>query len=224
MRELVKDQPRELAIGVVDEGVQQRVGERVTGQHPERRIRRHAVDADLEPERLQALGEGGRFGLVVVAAVADAADDREAPSLQRQAQFGCGDHVPERRTALQVGVAAVARVVGLAQRADGEIADPLTEFEPRFQGRARGRVGEPFGHRLRRAHDREVAADRLRVVAERAAARAQADRAGRQQRHANGSETRHAKDPPATLHDTAVSAGRTSHAPAPAGCTSTRQS
>ena len=83
---------------------------------------------------------------------------------------------------MQVGVAAIAGVVGLAELADGEVADPLREHEPLLQRRARRRIGEPLRHRPRRLEQREVAGRRLRVVADRAAARGQADAGAGQQR------------------------------------------
>ena len=54
VRELMEDQARQLAFGVVDEGAQQRV---TAGPvHPaERRIGRHAIDADLKPLSAQCL-------------------------------------------------------------------------------------------------------------------------------------------------------------------------
>ena len=66
-----------------------------------------------------------------------------------------------------------------------EIADALAQFEPLLQRGWRRRIGEPFGHRLRAAHQREVTVDRLREIADGAAARGQANRAASEQ-HCSG--------------------------------------
>ncbi|MNT14245.1 hypothetical protein D3C72_1492400 [compost metagenome] len=180
MRQLVEHEARQLALGVADEGGQQRIA--AGPVHPAQRgIRRHGVHGHFEAIRLLRLGLGFRGGFVVVAAVTHAARDREAPALERERVRRRGHHVPHGGGAMQVGIRGVARVVGQAEFARCETADALREFELGLERRAHGRIGQPFGHGLGRAQDVEVAVGRLPVVAEVGAAR-QEKRAGQCQR------------------------------------------
>jgi hypothetical protein len=70
----VEHEPRELEVGVADERRQERVVEPA-----ERRVRRDAADVDVEALGLESRRLGTRLGLAEVAAVVDAAGDREAP-------------------------------------------------------------------------------------------------------------------------------------------------
>ncbi|MNT46712.1 hypothetical protein D3C72_1833790 [compost metagenome] len=77
VRQFVEDQPRQLALRQVDEGIEQRVVEIA-----QRRIGGDAGNVGLEPVAAQAPRILLGIGLGVVAAVADAADDGEAPLAQ----------------------------------------------------------------------------------------------------------------------------------------------
>ncbi|MNN51116.1 hypothetical protein D3C81_1657350 [compost metagenome] len=77
MRQLVEDQPRQFALGQVDEGIEQRVVEIA-----QRRIGGDACHVRFQAVTAQALRVLFGIGLRVVAAVADAADDGEAPLAQ----------------------------------------------------------------------------------------------------------------------------------------------
>ena len=106
----MKNQPRQFAIGVTDEGVEQRVAARPV-EPAQRRIGRHTINADLQPGLLQRSGLGARLGLTKVAPVADATRHRKTPGLELERQLGRGHQVPDHRAALQVGITLVAGVV-----------------------------------------------------------------------------------------------------------------
>jgi hypothetical protein len=165
VRELVEHDARQLAFRVADEGGQQRIA--AGPVHPAQRgVRRHGVHGHFHVEHTQGFGFGLGRGLVVIAAVAHAACDREAPALERERIRRRGHHVPDRGGAVQVGIRLVAPVVGQAELGHGEAADALREFELGLERRRHGRVREPFGHGLGGPHDADVAAGRLPVVAE----------------------------------------------------------
>jgi hypothetical protein len=165
VRQLVEHEARELALGVADEGRQQRIA--AGPVHPaERGIGGHGVHGHFEVERALRLGFGLGSRFAVVATVAHAARYREAPALERERVRRRGHHVPYRGGAVQVGVRLVAPVVGQAEFARSEAADALREFELGLERRRRGRVGQPLGHGLGGPHDADVAAGGLPVVAE----------------------------------------------------------
>ena len=225
VRQLVEDEAGQLALGIVDEGVEQRVGEPVAGQLAEGGVGGHRIDRDLEALRPQRRGFGLRAGLGVVAAVADAADDGKAPGLELEAQLGRGDHVPDRGRALQVGVAAIAGVVGLAELDDREIAHALGEGQPLLEPGRRRCIGQPLRHWPRGLGEVEMAGHGARVVAEGAATRGGADHGARDQGRGDESADADACHGPAAppSHAAAVAATAAAGTGA-AGSTSTRQS
>ena len=82
---------------------------------PQRRVRRHAVDAHVESAAPQTFGEAAGPPLDEVAAIRDAADDRVAPLLRVDRELGRRDHVPHHVGPAHIGVAAIAAVVRQTQ-------------------------------------------------------------------------------------------------------------
>ncbi len=197
VRQFVKDQARQFAFGAVDEGVEQRVAADPVAP-AQRRIGRHAVDADVVALGTQSGSEGIGLSTVEVAAVADAAGDRVAPGLQVQRQRRCRHHVPHRGRSLQIGIGAVAGVVGQLQHLHGKVAHLPGQVQPLLQRGLRVALGQPVVHRFGARHQVEVAANRLAVVVQVATAAAQAQRAGGQQQGAAQPQAGH--QPAATRH------------------------
>ena len=73
------------------------------------------------------VGHGGVA--VVIPAIGHAADDEETPFLELDRQLGRGKYVPHRKGALEIGIDAIAAVVGQAQLARGIDANAARIFQ-----------------------------------------------------------------------------------------------
>ena len=176
----MEHQAHEVALGPVHEGGQQRVAAEPV-QVAQRGVRRHAIHRHLQPLRGQRARLGLRAGLGEIAAVADAAREWKAPAVQRQRIGRRRHHVPHGGGAAQVGVAAVAGVVGQVQRVHGEGAGALRQLQPLAQRRRGGVVGDPRRQRAGRLHQRQVPAQALPVVAQLAVLRATSQQPGQRE-------------------------------------------
>ena len=103
VRDLVKQQSRELGVGAAEEGIQHRVAQPTEG-----RVRGGTGDRDLEPVLAHAVREALGTGAAKVAPVGDAAGDRKAPGPRMNAQLGRRDDIPDDDVSLQVEILAVA--------------------------------------------------------------------------------------------------------------------
>ena len=198
VRQFVEDQARQFAFGAVDEGVEQRVAADPVAP-AERRIGRHAVHADIHAAGAQLRRQRVGLGAVEVAAVADTAGHRVAPGLQRQRQGRRGHDVPDRRRTLQVGIAAIAAVVGQLQHLHREVAHLLRQGQSLLQRGRRVRTSQPVVHRLGARHQVHVAGHGLAVVAQVGAAAAQAQRAQGQRDGAGEPQAGHQPASPAHI-------------------------
>ena len=163
VRQLVDDQPGQLAFRVSDEGVEQRVAPGPV--HPAQcGIGGNTVHTHLQALRLQRGGFGLGVDLAEIPPVPDTARHGETPGLELQRQRRRGHHVPDHGFALQVGITVVTGVVGQAQVGSSKTADALRQRQPGLERRGGGRVVEPGGDGFSRVHELQVALDRLRVV------------------------------------------------------------
>mmetsp|Transcript_6285 Transcript_6285/g.25385 ORF Transcript_6285/g.25385 Transcript_6285/m.25385 type:complete len:445 (-) Transcript_6285:2581-3915(-) len=177
--QLVEEHGGQLALGVADEGIQQRVASEEAAP-AQAGVGGNSLHLHLPALGLQPLGLPLGFIGLEPALVAGAAHHRVAPGLQVQAEGRGRHHVPHRRRTMQVGIAAVAVVVRQSQALAGEIAHLLAQPQALGQVRRRGRVGQHLGHGAGAAQDAEMPAGGLAPVADGAAA-AQAQRQREQQ-------------------------------------------
>ncbi len=117
VRQLMKQHGHELHVVPAQHRAQDRVP-----QLAERRIRRHAADRDIETARSQPPRLALGVRLLEIAAVADAARDRETPGLRLQRKLGRREDVPHDVVALDVGVGPVGIVVRQPELVDRELA------------------------------------------------------------------------------------------------------
>ena len=130
----MKDQPCQLALGVVDEGIEQRVTPRPV--HPAQRgVRRHTVDTNLQPLSRQLGRQRAGLRLVKVPTVAHTPHHGETPGLQGERQLGSRHHIPDHGAALQIGITVVAGVVRQTQVCHRKASNLLRQGEPGFEFR-----------------------------------------------------------------------------------------
>jgi hypothetical protein len=127
----------------------------------ERGIRCDSAHRDIEAPAAQRFRKAARAAFDEIAAISDAADDRVAPLLGVDGEFGRGDDIPHHVAAPDVRVTAVAAVVGQAQLAAGKIAYREYRLELRAQGR-RGRcISDHAGDGFALGHQGKLAFDAL---------------------------------------------------------------
>ena len=107
VRELVKDEARELGVAVADESRQDRIVEPA-----ERRIRRHAGHVNVVPFGHQAGRLGAGIGFGEIAPILNTSGNRKAPLPRRQRQRRCCKHIPDDIGTPDVGITRVAAIFG----------------------------------------------------------------------------------------------------------------
>ena len=137
VRQLVEDKPRELGVRPVHDPARQGVVEPA-----ERRVGGHAADVDVLPPGPQPLGKAQCLGLLEVAPVGHAARHGETPGPGRQGELGGGDDGPGDVAPAEVGVRAVAAVVGQAEGPAREVPRRRRILEPGAEPLRGRRVGD----------------------------------------------------------------------------------
>ena len=118
MRKLVEDEACDLGIGIADERREHRIGEIA-----KRRIGRHATHVHVIALGGKLRRFGARFFLREVASVIDAARDRKAPLPGGKRERRRREYVPQDESPVELGVSAVARVLGQPELAARIISD-----------------------------------------------------------------------------------------------------
>ena len=135
MRQFMEQQPGEFPIRQANERVQNRVG-----CEPQRRIRRDSTNMHFPPLGGEAIGKLLRLRLIVIASVTNTAHDGEAPGIELQGQLRRGKHVPDGIRPLQIGITAIAAVIGQPEIAGSERANFLDQGQASTQCRRGLRV------------------------------------------------------------------------------------
>nr|GEU28155.1 hypothetical protein [Tanacetum cinerariifolium] len=176
VRQLVEHHARQLGVGIIDEGRQQRIAEPA-----QRGVRGHAAHLHVVAFGAQLVGVGVGVVLAVVTTVADAAGNRKTPLDRTQRQLGRGHDIPQHERARQRSVILVAGVVRQAQFLYRKAADQQRFFEPRLELGIGIGVAQPVidGPRIR--PQRVLALRSLHVILELRAARQHGHGAGRRQ-------------------------------------------
>ena len=164
MRQLVKHNPGQLALWVADEGAEQGIA-----PHPvapaQRGVGWYAIDADFKILGFQALCLQPGFRFRKITPIAHTTSHRKAPGFEGERQFGRSHHVPNHGFAAHIGIALVAGVIGQFEFRDRKVADFLGQSQTCFQFLRCVNVCQPLVHRTGGLHQRNMAADRLPVVA-----------------------------------------------------------
>ena len=161
VREFVEDEPGELGVRPLHDPARQGVVEPA-----ERRVGGHPAHVDVLPPGPQPLGEAQRLGLLEVAPIGHAARHGEAPGPGRQGKLRGGHDGPGDVAPAEVGVRAVAAVVGQAEGPAREVPRRRRILEPVAEPLRGRRVGDEPPDGLACGQEGPVPGDRARVVGE----------------------------------------------------------
>ncbi len=160
MRELVKDRPEQARFAPAEHRVEHGVR-----QVPERRVGRHAADADVVALRGELAGACMGVLGVEETEIGHAAGDRETPAVRLDRELGGRHDAPDRKRAAEIGIApetAAIRQAELLDRKFARFGDQLEALARRRPGR---RVRRDFGDRLAAREHVDLPARRLHQVA-----------------------------------------------------------